>query len=59
MNFFSKFLVKKKISDLENEVSTLKEELNKCNKKLLEKQEHINKTNAFWKKKLHEKKNKS
>jgi len=58
MNFF-KFLTHKKVVDLENEVSNLKEELIKCNKKLLEKQEHINKTNAFWKKKLHEKKNKN
>jgi len=58
MNFFKR-LTDKKVIDLENEVSTLKEELNKCNKKLLEKQEHINKTNAFWKKKLHENKNKN
>lgn len=58
MNFF-KFLSKKKVMELEEEVSNLKEELNKCNKKLIEKQEHINKTNAFWKKKLHEKKTKN
>ena len=39
---------KKKIVELEN---ALKE----CNEKLVEKQEHINKTNAYWKKKMREK----
>lgn len=57
MNFF-KFLTHKKVKTLEKEISDLKEELTKCGDKLLEKQEHINKTNAFWKKKLYEQKNK-
>lgn len=39
---------KKKIVELEN---ALKE----CSEKLIEKQEHINKTNAYWKKKMREK----
>jgi peptidoglycan hydrolase CwlO-like protein len=52
-------LKSKKIKSLETEINDLKEELTKCSKKLIEKQEHINKTNAFWKKKLYEyKKNK-
>lgn len=37
---------------LEQELRNTKKELEKCNCKLLEKQEHINKTNAYWKKKL-------
>jgi len=37
----------KKIKDLE-------EQLAECSTKLAEKQEHINTTNAYWKKKLHE-----
>ena len=36
----------KRISQLENEVKTLTE-------KLQQRQEDINKTNAYWKKKLH------
>lgn len=40
---------------LEKEISFLKSELENCDKKLKEKQEHINKTNAFWKKKLYQK----
>lgn len=39
---------------LEKEVEQLKSALVECNNKLLEKQEHINQTNAYWKKKMHE-----
>lgn len=49
---------KKKIANLENEIKYLKSMLNECGEKLTEKQEHINKTNAYWKKKLHESKKK-
>ncbi len=45
---------KNKTEDLEKENEQLKEQLADCSKKLLEKQEHINKTNAFWKKKMRE-----
>ena len=41
--FISKKQYKEKIAELEQ--------------KLVEKQEHINKTNAFWKKKFHKHKN--
>lgn len=33
----------------------LKSKNKRLEEKLVEKQEHINKTNAYWKKKLHEK----
>jgi hypothetical protein len=45
---------KNKTEDLEKENEQLKEQLADCSKKLIEKQEHINKTNAFWKKKIRE-----
>jgi hypothetical protein len=45
---------KKKIANLENEIRYLKDMLHECGMKLTEKQEHINKTNAFWKKKVHD-----
>jgi peptidoglycan hydrolase CwlO-like protein len=45
---------KSKTDDLEKENEQLKEQLADCSKKLIEKQEHINKTNAFWKKKMRE-----
>jgi hypothetical protein len=45
---------KKQTQELEKENEQLKEQLADCSKKLLEKQEHINKTNAFWKKKMRE-----
>ena len=41
-------------SNLEKEVETLKQSLEECSNKLLEKQEHINTTNAYWKKKMRE-----
>jgi peptidoglycan hydrolase CwlO-like protein len=43
-----------KVKELEKENQELKEKLSECSDKLIEKQEHINKTNAFWKKKLRE-----
>lgn len=43
-----------KVKELEKENKELKEKLSECSDKLVEKQEHINKTNAFWKKKLRE-----
>lgn len=43
---------KKKINELEEEVKRLTLLLNECNNKLIEKQEHINTTNAYWKKKM-------
>jgi hypothetical protein len=45
---------KKKIVDLENEIKALKELLTEYSLKLIEKQEHINKTNAYWKKRVHD-----
>jgi len=39
---------------LEQQVEDLKSALDECNIKLAEKQEHINTTNAYWKKKLKE-----
>jgi hypothetical protein len=53
MNLFN-FNKSKKIKELEDEVDFLKSKLDQCASKLVEKQEHINKTNAFWKKKVFE-----
>lgn len=39
---------------LEQEIKNLKTALEECSGKLAEKQEHINTTNAYWKKKLKE-----
>jgi hypothetical protein len=39
---------------LEEENKQLKEQLKECGQKLIEKQEHINKTNSYYKKKLRE-----
>ncbi len=55
MSWFMQFLKNSKTSDLEKENLELKEELKNCAEKLIEKQEHINKTNAYWKKKFHAK----
>lgn len=38
---------------LQKELEEIKAALLECNEKLVEKQEHINMTNAYWKKKLH------
>lgn len=40
-------------------IKELEDQLVECNTKLAEKQEHINTTNAYWKKKLHEAKSAS
>ena len=42
--------------NLKKEVEEMKLALEECNLKLIEKQEHINTTNAYWKKKMHENK---
>lgn len=52
------FIQKNQIKTLSNEVVVLKKELEECSEKLIEKQEHINKTNAYWKRKFHELKQK-
>jgi len=39
---------------LQQEVESLKTALEECSGKLAEKQEHINTTNAYWKKRLKE-----
>lgn len=46
-NWLTKLLPFKRIEQLEKEISELKE-------KLVERQEHINKTNAYWKKKMND-----
>ena len=45
---------KKKIKDLKQKLEETQLALADCGEKLLEKQEHINKTNAYWKKKMRE-----
>jgi hypothetical protein len=45
---------KKKIKELELKNLELVLELQKCNDKVLEKQENINQTNSYWKKKMHD-----
>lgn len=47
LKWFKKIFGLKKIEQLESENKELKE-------KLVEKQEHINKTNAYWKKRMFE-----
>jgi hypothetical protein len=47
MNWLKNLLPLQKIQQLEKEIELLKVELDK-------RQEAINKTNAFWKKKMHE-----
>lgn len=37
---------------LESKISKLEKQLEICNQKLIEKQEHIDRTNAYWKKKV-------
>lgn len=44
-----------KLSDLELENKVLREELQKCNEKVVKGQEAINKTNAYWKSKMYAK----
>ncbi len=50
MSILSKFFGNK---DLKEENELLKKELKTCGEKLVEKQEHINKTNAYWKKRFY------
>jgi peptidoglycan hydrolase CwlO-like protein len=54
MSWISQIFKSKK--NLINELEAAKEALKDCNGKLVEKQEHINKTNAYWKNKLRENK---
>jgi hypothetical protein len=51
MNLFKTLFTNK--NKLLEELQKTKLELEECNNKLLEKQEHINQTNAYWKKKMH------
>lgn len=51
MNFFKRLFVSKK--KLIEELETTKVELADCNQKIVEKQEHINQTNSYWKKKMY------
>lgn len=44
----------RKTKQLERELEETKAALAQCNEKLIEKQEHINTTNAYWKKKMRE-----
>lgn len=43
---------RKKIKLLEKELEFVKQNLLECHIKLAERQEHINKTNAYWKKRV-------
>lgn len=47
INWLTSLFCKNRINELEKEVKDLKV-------KLEEKQEHIDKTNAYWKKKMHQ-----
>ena len=51
MNFIQRIFTGKK--KLIEELEKTKIELTHCNCKLFEKQEHINSTNAYWKKKMY------
>jgi hypothetical protein len=42
----------KKTKELEKKLEEALAALTECNGKLIEKQEHINTTNAYWKKKM-------
>lgn len=50
MNWFLRLFKAKK---MEKEIQDLKQALSDCNGKLLEKQDNINQTNAYWKKKMY------
>ena len=45
---------RKKVKALEKQLEEAYSALLECNGKLVEKQDHINTTNAYWKKKLRE-----
>jgi peptidoglycan hydrolase CwlO-like protein len=51
MNIFNK-LFGKKVKELEKKLKDVETSLAECNQKLADKQDHINKTNAYWKGKL-------
>jgi len=57
-NLFTILFRKSKVKELERTNELLRGALEECSQKLSEKQEHINQTNAFWKKKLREEKSK-
>lgn len=49
-----KLFCKKQTEDLKKELQETKELIDKLKEELLEKQKHINTTNAYWKKKMRE-----
>jgi hypothetical protein len=51
---FNLFKKSKIEAELLKQNEELKNMLTDCSQKLVEKQEHINKTNAYWKKKMRE-----
>jgi hypothetical protein len=46
--------IKEKLFGKTKLIEELQFQLKECSDKLVEKQEHINKTNAYWKKKMRE-----
>jgi hypothetical protein len=53
-NWFTSLFGKSRIQELEEQVDDLEKEVIDLRLKLHEKQEHIDKTNAYWKKKMHQ-----
>lgn len=51
MNFFQRLFTSKK--KLLEQLEKTKTELTECSNEVLKKQEHINTTNAYWKKKMY------
>lgn len=51
MNFFKRLFISKK--KLLEQLQEAKLQLEECNNEVLKKQEHINTTNAYWKKKMY------
>jgi transposase len=51
MNFIQRLFTSKR--KLIQQLEKTKAELNECSGKLVEKQEHINQTNSYWKKKMY------
>lgn len=51
MNFIQRLFTSKK--KLIEQLEKTKTELTECGNKLVEKQEHINSTNSYWKKKMY------
>lgn len=56
---FKKLIDKLKGSSCEEDIERLTQENETLKQKLVEKQEHINKTNAYYKKKMHHLKKKA